>query len=163
MDEIREYGQAVLESDAFQACKNIAHHRKTNVAAHELEVAKLALSMAHGLARIGIRADMKTIVEIALCHDLGMIHRKEFFPYTTAWRHPVESIRTAEQIIPLSWKVKNGILFHMWPLSIIPPLSLEGTLVMWADKTVAVIDRFSRKSASVSPYLQSKPTPEQEG
>ena len=143
MDEIQQYGQNILESEAYKACGRVKHHMKTTAAAHEMEVAKLSVKIAHVIAKIGVKTDIQTIVEIALCHDLGMACRHEFFPYTTAWRHPVESVHIAEKIIPLSWKVRNGILFHMWPLCIIPPLSLEGNIVMWADKTVAIIDCFS--------------------
>ena len=38
----------------------------------------------------------------------------------------------------LNWEERNIILRHMWPLTLIPPVTRAGFAIVWADKVCSL-------------------------
>jgi len=56
------------------------------------------------------------------------------------FRHPRIAMENASKEFDLTKKEKDIILKHMWPLTIIPPKSIEGFIVSVADKHVTIME-----------------------
>lgn len=142
--EIESVGRQVLESKLFEAGKHQIHHGASTVALHTLEVADSALQITDALEKRGIRVDRKSVILGALCHDLGIIGRKEKFKNNLecCMRHPIDSVKAAEEIIPeeMDDHLRRIISRHMWPATPLPPTSREGWIVDLADTICAIND-----------------------
>ena len=142
-EEIREYGDPVLKSEQFQKALKQTHHRKTSVGEHTLRVTASSLRLSHALEKIGIRSDQKSIVQGALCHDLGILGRDEKYKNNRecCMQHPKDSVDVAKELYPeMDQKTENIIRHHMWPLGGKRPRSREEVIVSAADKYASVKD-----------------------
>ncbi|MCR4656576.1 MAG: HD domain-containing protein [Lachnospiraceae bacterium] len=142
---ILEYAQPAIDSEVFKAARKQIHHRKTTVARHIMRVTAVAADIASKLNKEKQRVDMKDVIIAAVCHDLGIVGRYEKYrnDVECCLKHPKDSLIVAKQIYPdLNRRVEDIILHHMFPLVPVPPRSLEGFVVIMADKIVAYHDRF---------------------
>ncbi len=159
VDPIMKYGKDVINSDIFRSGFHQRHHMKMTVADHSMDVTITALKISHALNRLHIHTDEKTIVEGALCHDLGILGRDEKFHsnHEMSVMHPILSVDETKKLIPdMDEKLEGVVRRHMWPASDItmPPNSKEGLIVMLADKysatcefmAIAVGRRFKAKA-----------------
>jgi hypothetical protein len=71
-------------------------------------------------------------------------------------KHPDEGIRNTREHFPSVTKTEEDcIRHHMWPLSPVPPHTLEGMIVCLADKKSAFREVFRGRSRSIDPeYLK---------
>ena len=138
------YGKEVLYSRVFFDAFHQRHHFRTSVAEHTLQVTAISLLLCRCLERHGVRVDERAVVRGALMHDLGMVGRYDKYKNNMecSQRHPVESVRIAEQLYPgLDKKTKDIILRHMWPVKPYPlPASVESIIVSLADKWGSITD-----------------------
>jgi uncharacterized protein len=58
--------------------------------------------------------------------------------------HPKTALLNARDHFELNEKEADIILRHMWPLTVIPPKSVEGFIVSYADKYCSVAEVFLR-------------------
>ena len=151
--EIYSVGAELIDSPFFQKAKQQKHHRHSTLDAHVHAVARWSVRLCDHYERKGKRVNRKQVIIAALCHDLGMIGREEKYARTTqAWRkHPGESERLAAQYFPeIRESALKSIHRHMWPLTLVPPLSLEQRILSRADKLASVGDVFHRKKRTPS-------------
>ena len=139
VEPIMKYGRDVINSAVFQRGFQQRHHVKMTVADHSMDVTIIALRLSRALQRLHIRIDEKTIVEGALCHDLGILGRDEKFKNgrDMCRMHPILSVDETKKLIPdMDEKLEGVVRRHMWPATAItmPPNSREGLIVMLADK-----------------------------
>lgn len=145
VEPIMKYGKDVINSEIFQRGFHQKHHFKMTVADHSMDVTITALKLSHVLNRLHIATDEKTIVEGALCHDLGILGRDEKFSsnHDMCRMHPILSVDETRKLIPdMDEKLEGVVRRHMWPATAVtmPPNSREGLIVMLADKYSATCE-----------------------
>ena len=153
--EILSLGEAVLFSDVFESALHQVHHHALSVADHTLNVALTSMDICYFLDRLHVKADKRDVVIGALAHDLGILGRYEKYRNNLECcrRHPVDSVRIARDLIPdLNEKTEQIIRRHMWPLSLRPPCSREGMIVMAADKYSSIREVLGRMYPAAGTY-----------
>lgn len=146
-EDVLKYGRDVVRTDIFREAMTQTHHRKTTVADHSASVANMALRMCRRMETYDIHADEKMVVLASLTHDLGIVGRYEKYSndLVTYFRHPSDSAKIATELLPgMNKKFYKTISRHMFPLTILPPTSLEGLIVSAADKCVSFKELFRR-------------------
>ena len=148
---VEQYGKKILESEDFRRGYGQVHHGNTSVAQHSLDVAQAAVLLCRKFQERGYQPDERTVVIGALCHDLGILGRHEKYSnfVECCFRHPLDSVKTARKIFPdLDDKTAKAISRHMFPMTILPPTSLEGAIVSLADKYVSIKSLSHQKTRS---------------
>ena len=141
LDDVYQYGEDIVSTDLYRQAKEQTHHRKTTVGDHSESVAVTALNICRKISRVSIYSDEKQVVMAALAHDLGIVGRHEKFKneLTTVLHHPADSARIAREMLPgMGNKFYDSISRHMFPITFLPPTSIEGVIVSLADKVVSV-------------------------
>ena len=144
IEDVERYGEAALRSDVMRKAFEQKHHLRSTVGEHTIRVACAAVMICYVLRRLRVRVDVPAVVVGSLCHDLGMIGRKEKYASSleSYRKHPGESAEVARQLYPdMSEKTEEIIRRHMWPMrKSRVPNSLEGFVVSAADKYSSVAD-----------------------
>lgn len=140
---ILTYGMDIMATPEFQRAFEQEHHYHTTVAEHSINVAVAGVIMCVLLGRMHIDYDLESVVQAALCHDLGIMGREEKYhsEFECCMRHPVESVEVARRIIPdCSERTLGAIETHMWPARPGCPKTVEGFVVTLADKHAAIME-----------------------
>lgn len=142
--DLELYGDEVLQSEEMKQAFEQTHHQWSTVGEHTFRVAFTSVMICYALRKLNIKANIPAVVVGALCHDLGILGRKE--KYSSAKEcsieHPKDSVEVARGLIDeLPDKTEDIIERHMWPAGQSKiPNSLEGFVVSVADKYSAVKD-----------------------
>lgn len=142
--DIMTYGNDVLQSDEMKQAFRQTHHKWATVGEHTFRVAASSVMICYALRKLNINVSIPAVVVGALCHDLGILGRKE--KYSSAkecsTEHPKDSVAVARDLVDdLPQKTEDIIERHMWPLGDSQaPNSIEGVVVSVADKYSAVKD-----------------------
>lgn len=141
LDEILIYGKEVLESKYFKRAKYEPHHFQITIAEHSMNLARSCLNCCDFLEKFGIRTKREELVIACLCHDLGLLDRKERYvcgPHQ-AIMHGSVAVGIAKEILGNVTPLETEIIErHMFPLFIIPPTSIEGNIMQLLDKFCAI-------------------------
>lgn len=130
-------GEDIVSSPRFAKAEGIVHHSKDhNIAAHSVSTAVRALMMARWLNRHGVTVDEREAVRAALLHDIGMTEDSVASSPSPvkARSHPMEGARIAREEFGANGVQLDAIRHHMWPLCLVPPRTIEGWVVLAADK-----------------------------
>ena len=142
--DIELYGEEVLESEEMKQAFEQTHHQWSTVGEHTLRVASTSVMICYALKKFKIKVNVPAVVVAALCHDLGMLGRKEKYSSMkeSNREHPKESVEVAKELVEdLPENTEDIIERHMWPLGDSKaPNSIEGAVVSVADKYNAVKD-----------------------
>ena len=142
--DVERYGSEVLESDEMKQAFEQTHHKLATVGEHTLRVAMTSVLACYALRKLNINVNIPAVVVGALCHDLGMLGRKDKFNSLKESNagHPKDSVEIARELVgELPEKTEDIIERHMWPLGDSKaPNSIEGAIVSAADKYTAVKD-----------------------
>ncbi|MBQ7583722.1 MAG: HD domain-containing protein [Lachnospiraceae bacterium] len=140
---IRKYGRVILASEGFKEAFSQPHHFNSTVGDHTLGVTVEAVRIC---LRRGITDDitLKNVVTASLCHDLGILGRKDKFRNNVQcliW-HPVHSVKKYQDITGENdERVRDAILCHMFPLKPKMPAYREGWILVIADKIAAAREK----------------------
>ena len=100
------------------------HHGNTTVYEHCINVACLSCKIAR---KIRAYVNYECLIRGALLHDYYLydwhVPSKEHRLH--GFRHPRIALKNAEQDYVLDEVEKNIILYHMFPLTIIPPITMK--------------------------------------
>lgn len=123
--------------------KNYIQHGSISVYAHCVNVARMSVRIAKWLP---IQVNMDALVIGALLHDYFLYDwhdgkGRHFHGFT----HPECAFRNAEKDYTLSPRVKNIIIRHMFPLTLVPPTCTEAWIVCIADKICAIEETLFRR------------------
>ena len=146
MRDVLHYGRDIVCTDVFIKAMEQTHHKRTTVGSHSTSVAVSALRMCRRINCRVLHPDEKMVVLAALTHDLGIVGRHEKYNgrFETYVRHPKDSEQIARKLLPdMNKKFYRTISRHMFPLTLVPPTSLEGVIVSLADKWVSVKECFA--------------------
>lgn len=138
--EDREYISIVgdiLTHPKFHEMQQYLQHGTTSCQEHCIQVSYNSYLIAKKL-----NADYTTCARAGLLHDLflydwhGHIERTgDFFHGIT---HPRTALTHACHYFKLNEHEMDGILKHMWPLTIIPPKHISGYIISLVDKTCTI-------------------------
>ena len=141
--DLEQYGGEILRSPLFARAMGQTHHLRASLGQHLLRVTRAGLFLSYALEKVGISSDREKIVIGGLCHDLGMVGRHEKYRNNRecSAKHPLDSVKVAEEFRPeIDEKTKRIIERHMFPLNRKAPDSVEGVIVVLADKYASVKD-----------------------
>lgn len=139
----------IINNEEYKKLKKENHHGLTRYD-HSIRVAKNTYNIAKRL-----NIDYISATRAALLHDF---FTDDDFGDTKGIRkgleHPLLAIKNSNKHFNLNEKEKNAILTHMFPLTLLPPTSMEGIVLTLADKGIAVYEcsRF-KFSASLGVWL----------
>lgn len=144
LDVIEKYAGDILANPKFQSQKNFFQHGRISTYEHVVLVADKSISIARHLP---FKVKEDSLVRAALLHDY----------YLYDWHHPGKGHRlhpflhgywakdNAVRDYGITKREQNSIKHHMFPLTPIPPLHLEGWIITIADKTSAVKESTKRR------------------
>ena len=142
--DIKLYGDDVLNSDEMKEAYQQPHHQWSTVGEHTLRVAFTSVMISYALKKLNIKVSIPAGVVGALCHDLGILGRKDKFSSAKEMsrEHPRESVAVARELVgEMPEKAEDIIERHMWPAGQSKaPNSIEAAIVSAADKYSAVKD-----------------------
>ena len=142
--DVERYGSEVLSSDEMKQAFGQTHHKLATVGEHTMRVTMSSVMICYVLKKMNINVSVPAVVIGSLCHDLGMLGRRDKFKSLKEANsgHPKESVEIAKEIVgELPPKTEDIIERHMWPLGDSKaPNSIEGAIVSVADKYNAVKD-----------------------
>ena len=143
-NDVKLYGSEVLDSEEMKQAFEQTHHKWATVGEHTLRVTMSSVMICYALKKLNIKVSVPAVVVGALCHDLGILGRKEKYSSSKecSTEHPKESVEIARDLVgELPEKTEDIIERHMWPLGDSKaPNSIEGVIVSTADKYNAVKD-----------------------
>ncbi len=135
----------ILENPSFQMMSKFTQHGNTSTQAHCIQVSYLSYRIAKKL-----ELDFYTAARGGLLHDLFLYdwhnHKEETGNSFHGFTHPHVALKNAEREFQLSRAEKDMILHHMWPLTIIPPKTKEGYIIVYADKHCSLAEVGKRLS-----------------
>ena len=128
----------------IQENKKFIQHGTTTVYSHCRNVATLSLYLAK---KWNWEVDEESLIRGALLHDYFLYdwHDKNH-PRLHGYRHPYIAFRNASQAFALNRIEEDIIKHHMFPLTIVPPITKEGWIVCIADKMCAVYEMKQNKN-----------------
>ena len=140
---IIKYGSNILSSETFKKTFEQKHHLHLTVGDHTLGVTEEAVRMClkHGIID---SATLKNVVTASLCHDLGIMGRKEKFKNVLECHtmHPEESVKVYRELTGEDDpRVVDAILHHMFPIKPGRPKYTEGWILTAADKKASVKEK----------------------
>ena len=131
----------IRESSRFKNSKQFIQHGKTSVYMHSVSVAYMSCYIAE---KYNLSVDYYSLITGALLHDYFLYdwHDKEDgHKRPHGFYHPSAN---AERDFEINSRTKNIIKRHMFPLTPIPPVCLEGWVVCIADKICSTKETIKR-------------------
>lgn len=118
-------------------------HGNTECLAHTLGVVYCALDIAK---KLHIDVNKRELIRGGILHDYFLYdwHDGKMERKIHGFTHPSKALKNAEADFNLTSREKDIIKKHMFPLTVIPPLHIEGWLICAADKICACREAFSR-------------------
>ena len=130
----------IRKSRRFQKAERIKHHKETNVATHSEETAMYGRRICGWLKKHNVDVNEEDVVQACLLHDIGMTDEdvSGSSSWKKAYKHPERGEEIARKEYHANEVQCDAIKRHMWPICIIPPKSLEGWVVIAADKACSI-------------------------
>lgn len=123
----------IISSEPFERMNDFIQHGTTTTLEHCLSVSYISYKICKYY-----NFDYISAARGGLLHDLFLYdwhtHRKETGNRFHGFTHPVVALHNAERYYDLNDVEKDIIKKHMWPLTVVPPKTKEGFVVMYADK-----------------------------
>lgn len=138
----------LMDTRPFQKMDDYIQHGTTTTLEHCISVSYLSYKISRFLG-----LDYVSAARGALLHDLFLYdwhtHCKETGNHFHGFTHPVVALHNADHYYELNELERDIIKKHMWPLTVIPPKSGEGYVVMYADKYCGLMETVNRIKKSV--------------
>ena len=121
----------------FDLMDNFMQHGDTTVRTHCLHVAQTAFYLA---VKFKLKVDEEALIRGSLLHDYFLYDWHELSLANTihGYTHPGFSLSEASKDFELTETEKDMIIHHMFPLTLVPPFTPEGWILMIADKICAL-------------------------
>jgi uncharacterized protein len=139
----------IFKNPVFQSMEKFTQHGSTSCRSHCIQVSYFSYNLAKMLG-----LDYVACARAGLLHDLFLYdwhqHRALTGDRFHGLTHPKTALLNARDHFELNPKEADIILRHMWPLTVIPPKSVEGFIVSYADKYCSVAEVFLRLRQRIS-------------
>ena len=148
MNEFENIISDIVNNDTVLEMKKYKQHYSTNCFEHCYSVEYDCYKIAKKL-----NLDYVSLTRAAMLHDLFLYdwHIKGDRKGLHAFTHGKCACNNASKLFNLNDKEKDIITKHMWPVTIIPPKSIEGFILTGVDKycaTEEIIKHFVSKLAN---------------
>ena len=133
IQEFKDIIKDITENSSVLSLKEHVQHMKSSRYEHCYEVAYYTYVLSKKLGLDYISATRGAMLHDFYFYDWrnkGVEGQKHFHAY----RHPRIALNNATENFELNEVEKDILMKHMWPLTIIPPKSIEGFIVTLADK-----------------------------
>ncbi len=128
----------ILENDTVQQMKKYRQHFKVSCYYHCLLVSYYSYCICKKF-----NLDYVSVSRACMLHDLFLYdwrRKTNDRQRLHAFRHSKIALLNATKLFNLNKKEQDIILKHMWPVTIIPPKSIEGLIVTLVDKYSALLE-----------------------
>ena len=139
-NEFRAIIKDIVENDTVQQMRNFRQHYDTSCFDHCYKVALISYIICKKLKLDYISAARAGKLHEFFLYD-SRIHepgRKRFH----AFHHPRIALNNSLKIFSLNKKEQDIILKHMWPITVIPPKSMEAFIITFVDKYCALLESY---------------------
>ena len=145
MTEFESIIKDIANNETVLEMKNFKQHYSTTCYDHCYNVAYDCYKIAKKL-----NLDYVSLTRAAMLHDLFLYdwHIKGDRKGLHAFTHGKCACHNAEKLFNLNDKEKDIIIKHMWPVTVIPPKSIEGFILTGVDKycaTEEILKHISKK------------------
>ena len=155
--EFYEIIKDLIHNPTVLEMKNYKQHYDTSCYDHCIEVAYWSYRFCkkHNL-------DYVAAARAGILHDLFLYnwrHSKKMLNGWHAFEHPKIALKNALAISNLTQKEQDIILKHMWPVTPIPPKSIEGFILTFADKysaSIESLDYYRKMLSKNQNYMYAK-------
>ncbi|MDD2504790.1 MAG: HD domain-containing protein [Bacilli bacterium] len=125
----------IINNDYYKKLKKENHHGLTRYE-HSIRVAKQTYILSKKL-----NIDYISATRAALLHDFFLNDDfGEIKGIKKGTTHPKIALENSKKHFNLNKKEEEAILSHMFPLTLVPPLSLEGAVLSLTDKGTALYE-----------------------
>ena len=129
-----KYTGDIQNNSDFIGLKAISNHGHIDLYQHSIQVSRRSMNLCRTFG-----LDDRAAARGGLLHDFYLYEwRKGEGPGWHGFRHGKIALFESLKRFHLTDKEQNIILRHMWPLTLIPPSSLEGLIVSIMDKICAL-------------------------
>lgn len=144
LSQVKDHAARLAAKGRLDELHNYMQHGTCSVYDHSLGVASLALRLSRHLP---LKVDESALVRGALLHDYFLYdwHVPDPDRPLHGFYHPKAALENARRDFRLTAKEEDIIAHHMFPLTLVPPRTVEGLLVCLADKVCAVRETFQQK------------------
>lgn len=134
MEEFNDIVKDIVNNKTVLEMKKYNQHFNTDCYSHCLDVSYTSYKIAKKL-----HLDYKSIARAGMLHDLFLYdwHYKNDRKGFHAFTHGKCALNNASKLFDLNNKEKDMIKKHMWPVTLMPPKSIEGFLLTFVDKHCA--------------------------
>lgn len=153
---IAKYGKRIISSEEFMHTFEQTHHLNTTVGDHTLSVAAEAVKLCL-MRGYSDEETIRNVVTAALCHDLGIMGRKEKYSNNAVcyMKHPLDSVDAYTDVTgEREERVMDSIRNHMFPVKPGIPRYKEGWILTLADKISSVKEKVGRQA--VTPPIRNE-------
>lgn len=123
----------ILDHPVFRSMEQYIQHGTTTCLEHSIRVSYMAYRLSRKFG-----GNWRSAARAGLLHDLFLYdwhtHARETGNYFHGFTHPRTALDNAGKSFDLTKEEQMIILRHMWPLTLVPPVSRAGYAVTWADK-----------------------------
>lgn len=141
LEQLKNHLRPLLAHPKVQEMNHYMQHGQTSCLTHCLTVTYYSYLFAK---RLSLPIDETSLVRGALLHDFFLYdwHDKQAHKRWHGFRHPNIALNHAQYYFDLTPKEMDMIKHHMWPLTPVPPLCLEGWLITLMDKWCSLLETF---------------------
>lgn len=134
----------IIQNENFKSMKNHIHHGNISAYRHSITVAYLCYNYH---INKNPSYDINEFVRGALLHDYYLYdwHNKGEGHKLHGFRHPYFAYKNAKKDFNITPLMKDIIIHHMFPLTILPPKSKAAFMVSHFDKVATIRDYKKRK------------------
>lgn len=133
----------IMDNEKFQEMDKYIQHGTTTTLEHCISVSYISYKICKYY-----NFDYISAARGGLLHDLFLYdwhtHSKETGEHFHGFTHPRTALNNADKYFELNDVERDIILKHMWPLTVIPPKTMEGYVVMYVDKYCGFLETVNR-------------------
>lgn len=138
-DEFYEEIKDIINHPMVKEMKNYIHHSSTDCYQHCLNVSYYN----YIICRL-FNLDARSAARAGMIHDMFLYdwrtHASQTGEYFHAMTHPRKALNNAKKYFELNDLEQEIIIHHMWPVTLVPPQSLEAFIITLTDKMCGLFE-----------------------
>ncbi len=129
----------IIFNPEYQKLKNYKHHKNISTYVHSIRVAYLSYCF---YKTFKLKINETELIKSALLHDLYFYdwHDKSNNIHFHGLKHPKTAVKNAKKIFNITNREIKHIKYHMFPLTLLPPITKEGWIIWICDKLATIKD-----------------------
>lgn len=129
----------IIYTESFLKLKNFYHHGPITTYSHSIKVAYYAYKYAK---KHHIRVNEQELIRSALLHDLYFYdwHDRNNGIHLHGLFHPKTAVLNAQNHYNITANERKHMIYHMFPLTLLPPTTKAGWIICYCDKLATLSD-----------------------